>query len=102
LALEGRQKERAIAQIEVLQTELKNEPDTAVVAQAGRTLRNIIEGAVASLLATAVQPAIWQSIHEMLRASFDSRAVGRQPGNKTALVVHETQRYQNVTSEPRR
>jgi hypothetical protein len=70
LNLDARQKQRAEAQIAALRAELDGEePDPAIVRQAGRTLRNITEGAVGSLLATATQPAVWQWIHHML-ASF--------------------------------
>jgi hypothetical protein len=37
-----------------------------VVRQAGRTLRNIIEGAIGSLAATAAQPAVWHWIQQAL------------------------------------
>jgi hypothetical protein len=68
LALDEHQAQRAEAQIEVLKTELEGNPDDAVIAQAGRTLRNITEGAVGSLIATATQPTIWHWIHQMLLA----------------------------------
>ncbi len=71
LNLDARQKQRAEAQIAALRAELAGEePDPAIVRQAGRTLRSITEGAIGSLLATAAtQPAVWQWIHDML-ASF--------------------------------
>lgn len=69
LNLDARQKQRAEAQIAALRAELGEDPDPAVVRQAGRTLRNITEGAIGSLLATATQPAVWQWIHQTL-ASF--------------------------------
>ncbi len=71
LNLDARQKQRAEAQIAALRAELAGEePDPAIVRQAGRTLRSITEGAIGSLLATAAtQPAVWKWIHHML-ASF--------------------------------
>ncbi len=40
--------------------ELGGEPDTEIVKQAGRTLWNIIQGAIGSLLAMgATQPEVW-------------------------------------------
>jgi hypothetical protein len=66
LKLEVRQRHRADAQIAILRTELTAEPDPGIVQQAGRTLRNIIEGAVGSLLAAAVPPTVWESIHAVL------------------------------------
>jgi hypothetical protein len=69
LNLDTRQKQRAEAQIATLKAELTGDPDPAIVCQAGRTLRNITEGAIGSLLATAAQPGIWHWIHQTL-ASF--------------------------------
>jgi hypothetical protein len=68
LGLDECQEQRAKAQIEVIQTELEGEPDDGVIAQSGRTLRNITEGAVGSLIAAAALPTIWQWIHQMLTA----------------------------------
>jgi predicted RNA-binding protein Jag len=67
LGLDERQELRAKAQIEVIQTELEGDPDDGVIAQSGRTLRNICEGTVGSLIATAAQPAIWQWFNQMLK-----------------------------------
>lgn len=69
LNLDPRQKQRAEAQLVILKVELAGEADPAIVKQAGRTLRNIIEGAIGSLLATAAQPGLWHWIHNTL-ASF--------------------------------
>lgn len=66
LNLDARQKQRAEAQIAALKTELDGEADPEIVNQAGRTLRNITEGAIGSLIATAAQPGVWQWIHHML------------------------------------
>ncbi|MGC1423879.1 MAG: hypothetical protein WA815_16105 [Terracidiphilus sp.] len=66
LGLDERQELRARAQIDVIQTELGGKPDEDIILQSGRTLRNITEGAIGGLLATAVQPTVWQWIHQML------------------------------------
>jgi hypothetical protein len=67
LKLDPRQKQRAEAQIETLKAELAGEPDQEIVKQALRTLRNITEGAIAGLLATAAtQPTAWQWVHHVL------------------------------------
>jgi AbiTii-like protein len=63
LNLEQNQKQKAVAQLEVIKAELAGEPDQMVVTQSVRSLRNITEGAIGSLLATASQPTIWQWIH---------------------------------------
>ncbi len=66
LGLNERQQQRAEAQIAALRAELRGEPDTKIVSQSAATLRNITEGAIASLLATAVQPSLWHWILKTL------------------------------------
>jgi len=66
LKLGARQQQRAEVQIATLKAELAGDPDPDIVRQAGRTIRNITEGAIGSLLATAAQPAVWQWIHQTL------------------------------------
>ena len=66
LGLDGRSKQRAGAQLSLIETELQGDVDGSVVSQAGRTLRNITEGAIGSLLATAAQPGVWAAIHGWL------------------------------------
>jgi hypothetical protein len=70
LSLDAPQKQKAEAQIATLKAQLTDEPDPIIVKQAGRTLRNITEGAIGSLLATAVQPALWQWILQVMAAHF--------------------------------
>jgi hypothetical protein len=67
LNLDNRQKQRAEAQLAILNAELGGEPDAEIVKQAGRTLWNITQGAIGSLIATAaVQPGVWHWIQQML------------------------------------
>jgi hypothetical protein len=66
LNLDAHDKRRAEAQIATLEAEVEGDPDPVIVAQVGRTLRNITEGAIGSLLATASQPGVWHWIHQML------------------------------------
>jgi hypothetical protein len=68
LNLGERQKQRAEAQIGALKAELAGEPDPVIVKQAARSLRNITEGAIGSLLATAAQPTVWHGIQQLLAA----------------------------------
>lgn len=68
LKLDSQQRQRAEAQIATLKAELTGDPDPALVRQAGRTIRNITEGAIGSLLATAAQPGVWHWIHQTLAA----------------------------------
>jgi hypothetical protein len=70
LRLEPAQQRRATAQLGTLDAQLSDDPDPIIVKQAGRTLRNILEGAVGSLLATAAQPPIWVWVHESLQRFF--------------------------------
>jgi hypothetical protein len=66
LNLDAQQQQRAEAQIAALKAELAGKPDPTIVMQAGRTLRNIIEGAVGSLLAAGIQPSLWHSVQQTL------------------------------------
>ena len=70
LKLEARQKQRAEAQISALKAELAGDADPGTVAQAGRSLRNITEGAIGSLLATAVQPGVWHWVQQTMNSLF--------------------------------
>jgi hypothetical protein len=70
LHLEPREKQRAEAQISALRAELAGDPDPAIVTQAGRTLRNITEGAVGSLIATAAQPGVWHWVQQTMSTLF--------------------------------
>jgi AbiTii len=67
LGLDQHKKQQAEAQLGVLKAEATAEGNPTIIRQAGRTLRNITEGAIGSLLATAAtQPAVWHSILQVL------------------------------------
>ncbi len=66
LDLDTGQKQLARAQIATLQAELQGDPDPTIVKEAGRTLRNLTEGAISSLIASAVQPGVWHFVSQML------------------------------------
>jgi len=70
LQIDARQQLKAEAQIATLKAQLMDEPDAAIVTQAGRTLRNVIEGAIGSLLATAAQPTVWTWVHGVMDRFF--------------------------------
>lgn len=71
LQIDVRQRQKAEAQIATLQAQLTDEPDPVIVKQAGRTLRNITEGAIGSLLATAAtQPAVWAWVIQTMHRLF--------------------------------
>ena len=59
LLLEPAAKRKATAQVATIKAQLEDEPDTVIITQAGRTLRNITEGAIGSLIATASQQSVW-------------------------------------------
>lgn len=70
LQIDTRQRQKAEAQIATLKAQLTDEPDSIIIQQAGRTLRNVTEGAIGSLLATAAQPTVWLWVHESVRRLF--------------------------------
>jgi hypothetical protein len=70
LRLDEQQRRKAEAQIATLRAQLSDEPDPVIVKQAGRTLRNITEGAIGSLLASTAQPTVWAWVHEVMRRLF--------------------------------
>jgi hypothetical protein len=70
LQIDARQRKRAEAQIATLKAQLADDPDPIIVKQAGRTLRNITEGAIGSLLASAAQPTIWVWVSYALHKLF--------------------------------
>lgn len=59
LALDAAVKRKAMVQIATIKAQLEDDPDPVILKQAGRTLRNVTEGAIGSLIATAAQPAVW-------------------------------------------
>jgi hypothetical protein len=71
LPLQPAQQRKAGAQVATLKAQLTDEPDLIIIRQAGQTLRNITEGAIGSLAATAVtQPNVWTWIHEVMQRLF--------------------------------
>lgn len=71
LNLDPHQTKKAEAQIATIEAQLADEADPVIVRQAGRTLRNITEGAIGSLLATAVQPTIWHAVQQGMAKLFN-------------------------------
>jgi hypothetical protein len=59
LNLDAAAKRRAMAQVATIRAQIEDEPDPVIIKQAGRTLRNITEGAIGSLIAAAAQPTVW-------------------------------------------
>lgn len=66
LSLAQKDLTKAKAQISTIKSQLIDEPDPVIVNKAGRTLWNITEGAIGSLLAAAVQPSVWTVVYSIL------------------------------------
>jgi hypothetical protein len=70
LTLSEADQRKAKAQIVTMQSQLESDPDPLILRQAGRTLRNITEGAIAGLIATGVQPAVWAAASALFTKLF--------------------------------
>lgn len=57
---------RVDIQLRTMDAQLLDEPSPVIVREAGRSIRNITEGAIGSLIATAAQPSVWTWIHSIL------------------------------------
>jgi len=53
-----------------LKAQLIDEPNPVILKEAGKTLRNVTEGAIGGLITTAVQPGIWQFVQDVLARLF--------------------------------
>jgi len=62
LRLEPALKNKTLAQVATLKAQLADEPDPVILKQAGRTLRSLVEGAIAGLITEAIKPEVWQFI----------------------------------------
>lgn len=72
LSLDATAKADALADIAVIKAQLaKSKPNIGFIKEAGRSLKNITEGAIGSLLAEAAKnTAIWQGIHQLMGQFF--------------------------------
>ena len=70
LQLDAMAIQRANAQLATIQAQLSDELNSIIVQQAGRTLRNITEGAIAGLISTAVQPTVWSWVADIMGRLF--------------------------------
>jgi hypothetical protein len=62
--------QKATAQIATIRAQLGDDPNPTIIQQAGRTLRNVTEGAIGSLLASAVPPTVWRGVAEIMARLF--------------------------------
>ena len=68
LSLTPQQERTVKAQLATIEAQLMDTPNPEIVRTAGATVRNITEGAIGSLLATAAQPGVWAGIQTILAA----------------------------------
>jgi hypothetical protein len=61
--------QRVQAQLATLNAQLTDSPNPVIVREAGRTIRNLTQGAISSVIATAAQPTVWASIQAISRTS---------------------------------
>ena len=66
LALGEDDRRNVQAQLDTLNAQLEADPNPVIIREAGRTLRNLTEGAIAGLITTAAQPTVWAWIHAAL------------------------------------
>lgn len=57
---------KAKAQLATIEAQLIDEPNPSIIKEAGKTLRNVTEGAVGSILANAAQPGVWAVVQSIL------------------------------------
>lgn len=73
LNLDERTRRKAEAQIRTIQAQLADdEPEPGIIGQAGATLRNVTEGAIGSLIASATQPSVWHWVGHAIAVLFPS------------------------------
>jgi hypothetical protein len=66
LKLNQAEYQRVQAQLATLNAQLTDSPNPVIVREAGRTIRNLTEGAISSLIATGGQPTVWAWVQAML------------------------------------
>jgi hypothetical protein len=63
LGLDAATRRRADAQVATIEAQLLDEPDPAIVKSAGRSLKTIVEGAIAGALGDAIaNPGVWMPL----------------------------------------
>jgi hypothetical protein len=66
LNLTPEKERKAKAQLATIQAQLLDEPNPTIIKEAGQSLKNITEGAIGSLLASAAQPGVWTAIQSLM------------------------------------
>lgn len=57
---------KAKSQLETIKAQLLDKPNPSIVKEAAKTLKNITEGAIGSLIASAIQPTVWVTVLNLL------------------------------------
>jgi hypothetical protein len=70
LNLDDTAKRKAFTQIATLNAQLTGEADPDSMRQIGKSLRNITEGAIGGLIASAVQPGVWKFVGDVFARWF--------------------------------
>ncbi|MBK5276364.1 MAG: hypothetical protein JJE30_15130 [Desulfuromonadales bacterium] len=66
LKLSTQEERKVNAQLATIEAQLLDEPNPEVLKQTFASIKNITEGAIGSLLATAAQPGVWAAIQSFL------------------------------------
>ncbi|MGE4295276.1 MAG: hypothetical protein AB7E49_06210 [Campylobacterales bacterium] len=66
LQLSTQDERKVNAQLATIEAQLIDEPNKEILKHAFATIKNITEGAIGSLLATAAQPGVWAGIKALL------------------------------------
>lgn len=66
LQLSTQDERKVNAQLATIEAQLLDEPNQEILKQAFTTIKNITEGAIGGLLATAAQPGVWAGIQALL------------------------------------
>jgi hypothetical protein len=71
LNLDERTRRKAETQIATIKVQMEDaEPNVAIVAEAGKTLRNVTEGVIGNFIASALQPTVWHWVAQMMHTYF--------------------------------
>ncbi len=67
LKLSTSDQKKVEAQLATINAQLSTEPDSSIIKKAGKTIKNVLESAIGSLLANAIQPSeAWINIQSLL------------------------------------
>jgi hypothetical protein len=71
LNLEERARKKSETQLATIKAQLEDdEPDSMIIAQAGKTLRSLTEGVIGNFIASALQPPVWHWVGQFMQSQF--------------------------------